>query len=113
LSARASAFSESERTVPPSGEQEGRLSRNSHHPPGHPPQRLVFRVEGFECSAPMVVSPLVELAGHRPLQEIDFGFQGGVPGELLLPPQPVLRLSHLECRPVSEAWVVMRVTLGS
>ena len=38
------------------------LESNYHHPLGHPPKRLV---EGFEWSAPLVVSPLVEPAGHR------------------------------------------------
>jgi hypothetical protein len=62
----------------------GKWSRNSHHPFGHPPQRLVFGIEGLECHTPVVVSPL-ELAGHRPLQAVDLCYQSGVPGDL---PQP-------------------------
>ena len=38
------------------------------------------------CSAPQVVSPLVEPAGQRPLQAVDLGFQSGVAGDLTLPP---------------------------
>ena len=41
--------------------------------------------------APLVVPPLVELAGHQPLQAVNLGFQSGVPGNLPLPPQPVLQ----------------------
>ena len=46
---------------------------------------------GFECRTPLVVLPLFEPAGHRPLQAVDLGFQNGVPGDLPLPPQPVLQ----------------------
>ena len=45
----------------------GRRRRNSHHPFGFPPQRLVFGVEGFDRRAPLVVPPPVEPAGNRPL----------------------------------------------
>jgi len=47
-------------------------------------------MEGFECCTPLVVPPLVEPAGHRPLQAVDLSFQSGVPGDLPPPPQPVL-----------------------
>jgi hypothetical protein len=72
------------------------MCRNFHHPFGHPPQRLVFRIEGFECSTPLVVSPFVEPTGNRPLQAVDLGFQSGVPGDLPPPPEPIFRLSHPE-----------------
>jgi hypothetical protein len=87
--ARSSEFSESERAIP-LGVTRGRRSWNSHHPLGHPPQRLVFGIEGFECSTSLVVPPLIEPAGHRPQQSVDLGFQSGVPGDLQPPPQPVL-----------------------
>ena len=50
----------------------GRRSRNSRHPLGHPPQRLVLGIEGFECRTPLVVPPLTEPVGHRPLQAVPF-----------------------------------------
>ena len=42
------------------GETEYELS----HPLSHPPQRLVFGMEGFECRTPLVVPPLIEPEGH-------------------------------------------------
>jgi len=83
-------FSESETAIPP-GMTRWRWIRNSHHPLGHPPQRLVLGIEGFECSTPLIVPPLVESAGHRTLQAVNLGLQSGVPGDLALPPQPVLQ----------------------
>ena len=81
----------------------GRWSRNSHHPSGHPPQRLVFRIDGFECSAPLVVSPLVEPAGHRPLQAVDLSFQSVLPVICNCLRSRFFRVSHPECRRLSEA----------
>ena len=52
---------------------------------------MVFGIEGFECRTPLVVSPLIEPAGHRPLQAVDLGFQSGVPADMPPPPQPVLQ----------------------
>jgi hypothetical protein len=72
-------------------EQGGRRSRNSHHPIRHLPQRLVFGIEGFECLTTLVLTPLIEWAGHRPLQAVDLGFQSGVPRDLPPPSQPVLQ----------------------
>jgi hypothetical protein len=60
-------------------------------PFGHPPQRLVFGIEGFECSIPLVVLPLVEPTGHQPLQAFEIGFQSGVPVDLPPPTQSVLQ----------------------
>ena len=68
----------------------GRWSRNSHHPFGHPPQQLVSGIKGFECRTPLVISPLVEPEGYRPLQAVDLGPKSGVPGDLPLSPQQVL-----------------------
>jgi len=90
LSARAASFSESERSIP-SAVSRGSWSRNSHHTFGHYPKRLIFKIEGFVCRSPLVVSPLAELTGHRILQAVDLGSQSGVPGDLPLPPQPVFR----------------------
>jgi hypothetical protein len=65
------------------------------------------------CHTPLVFPPLVELAGHRPLQAVDFGFQSGVPDDLLPPPQPVLQ-AYLALMPVGiRPWVVTRATFGS
>jgi hypothetical protein len=65
---------------------------------------LVFRIERFDCSAPLVVSPLVEPAGHRPQQTVTLGFETGVPGYMLLHPQPFFSdVYHPKFRPVSEA----------
>ena len=111
LSARASAFSESERSIPPWGDRGGRWRRKSHNPLSHPPQRLIFRIEGFECSTPLAVSPLVEPAGHRVLQAFDLGFQSGVPGELPLHSQPVFHAISSSGR-YRRPWVVTRATLG-
>jgi len=52
---------------------------------------MVFGIEGFECSNPLVVPPLVEPAGHLPLQVVGLGFKNGVLGDLPLPPQLVLQ----------------------
>jgi hypothetical protein len=52
---------------------------------------MVFGIEGFECSTPLVIPPLVEPTCHRPLQAVDLGFQSGVLGDLPPPPQPVLQ----------------------
>lgn len=41
-----------------------RRSRNPHHPFGHPLQRLVTVIE---CHTALVISPLLEPGGHRPL----------------------------------------------
>jgi hypothetical protein len=59
---------------------------------------LVFGIEGFEGSTPLVVPPLVEPAGHRPLQSVDLGFQSGVPCDLPLPPER--RLLYLKAQSV-------------
>jgi hypothetical protein len=86
---------------------------NSHHPLGHPPQRLVFGIEGFESSAALVVHPLFELAAYRPVQSVDLGFQSGVPGYLPPPPKPVLQAySILNDSPNRRPWIVTRATLG-
>jgi hypothetical protein len=87
-------------------------SRNSHHPFGHPTQRLVFRMERFECRSPLVVPPFVETSGQPPLQAVDLGFQSRVPGDLPTPPQPVLQaypvLNSIRYR---RPWETMRTTL--
>jgi len=41
------------------------------------------------CGTSLVVPPLVEPAGHRPLQAVDLSSQSGVPGDLPLLPQLV------------------------
>jgi len=62
----------------------------------------------------VVVPPLVEPASHRPLQADDLGFQSGVPGDLPLPPQPVLQAYFiLNAGRYRRPWVVTRETLGS
>ena len=43
------------------------------------------------CGAPLVIPPLIEPSGHRPLKAVDFGFQSGVPGDLPTSPQPVFQ----------------------
>ena len=72
---------------------------------------MVFGIEGFECRAALVVPPLVEPAGHRPLQTVDLGSQVGVPADLPLPPQTVLQAylflnASRDWRP----WVFTRAT---
>jgi hypothetical protein len=76
---------------------------NSHHQLGHPPQLLVFRIEGFECSTPLVVPPITEPTGHRLLHAVDLGSQNGVPGYLPLPRIRFFSPFRPECRPESEA----------
>ena len=90
MSARASAFSESERANPP-WLPGWRRSRYSHHPLGNPPKRLVFGMEVLECGTPLFVPPVIEPAGHKRLQAVDLGFQSGVPSDLTPPPQSVLK----------------------
>ena len=48
-------------------------------------------IQGFDCRAPPVVHPLVELSGHRTLKAVDLGFQTGVPGDLPPSPQSVFQ----------------------
>jgi len=43
------------------------------------------------CGAPLVIPPLIEPSGHRPLKAVDLGFQSGVPGDLPTSPQPVFQ----------------------
>ena len=63
MSGKALAFSEAERAIPP-GLPGWIQNRNSNHPLGHPPQRLIFGIEEFEYGTPLVVPPLVETVGH-------------------------------------------------
>jgi len=94
------------------GRPGGRWSKNSHRPLSHPPQRLVFRIEGLECSAPLVVSPFVESAGHRPLQAVELGFQSRVHGEIPLLPQPNFHSQLiLNAGRYRRQWIVTRATL--
>jgi len=89
----------------------GRSSRNSHHTFGHPPQGMVF---GIECRTPLVVSPLVEQVGHRPLQVVQLGFQSGVPVDLPPPSQPVLQAYLiLNAGRYGRPWVIAPATLRS
>ena len=99
MSAKASAFSECETAIPSWGVQGSRRSRNSHRPFGNP-QRLVFGIEGFECHNPLFVPPLIQPAGHRPLQAVNLGFQIGFPGDVPLPPQTIF-LVYLFLKAVS------------
>jgi hypothetical protein len=46
------------------GVTSGRRSRKSYHSSVHPPQRLVFGIEEFQCGTPLVVPQLVESTGH-------------------------------------------------
>ena len=87
MSARASAFSVSERAIPSAvtgggegGDGVGTLFTrlvilHSNWSPGSRDSSV-----GFECSAPLVVSPLFEPAGHRSLLAVDLGFQSEFPG---------------------------------
>ena len=64
--------------------------------------------------AQLVVSPLVELASHRPLQAVDLGLQSGLPGDLPLPPQPGFQAYFiLNAGWYRRPWVVTRETLGN
>jgi hypothetical protein len=91
-----------------------RRSRNCHHSLGHPPQRLVFGILGFECRTPLVVHPFIEPAGHSPLQAVDLGFQSGVPGDLPPPPQPVLQAYFIfNAGRYRRPWVVTWATFWS
>jgi hypothetical protein len=86
---------------------------NSHHSFCHPPQRLVFGIEGFEGGTAMVIPPLFELMCHRPLQAVHLGFQSGVPGDLPPPPQPVLQAYLVpNTSRYRGSWVVTWATLG-
>jgi hypothetical protein len=89
-------------------------SRNSHHPFGHPPQRLVFGIEGFESRTALAVPPLIEPSVHRPMQAGDLGFQSGISGDLSTLLQLVLQayLILIVSR-YRRPWVVTRATLGS
>ena len=71
-------------------------------------------MEGLECRIPPVVPPLIEPAGHRPLQAIDLGPQSGVPGDLPPAPQPVLQAYFvLNAGRYRRPWVITWVTFGS
>jgi len=41
---------------------------------------------GMQRRAPLVISLLVQLWGHRPPLAVDLSFQSGVPSDLPLPP---------------------------
>ncbi len=74
---------------------------------------MVFRIQGFECRAPPVVPPLVELSGHRPLEAVDLGFQSGVPGDLPPSPQSVFQAYFiLNTSRDLGGWVTMWATFG-
>ena len=45
-----------------------------------------YRFSEFQRCAALVISLLVQLAGHRPLLAVDLSFQSGVPSDLSLPP---------------------------
>ena len=86
----------------------------SHHRLGHPPQRLVFGMEGFECRTPLVVPPLIEQAGHRPLQAADLRFQSGVHGDLPSSPKPNLQAHFvLNAGGYRKPWLVTWAIFGS
>ena len=71
-------------------------------------------MEGFECRTPLVVPPLIEPAGHRPLQAVDLGFHSGVPGDLPLPPQSVLQAYFvLNAGRYRMLWVITWAKFGS
>ena len=75
---------------------------------------MVLRIEGFNIGAPLVVSPHVEQAGHRPPQSVDLGFQSGVPGDMPLPSQSILQAYIiLNASRYRGPWVVTRSTLES
>jgi hypothetical protein len=75
---------------------------------------LVFRIEGFECRTPLFDPPLIEPAGHIPLQAVDLGFQSGFPVDLPQPPQPVLQAYFiLNAGWYRRPWVVTWATFGS
>jgi len=57
-----------------------RWNRNSHHPFGHPLQRLVLGIEGFDCRIPLVEPTLVGVT--ELFLAVDLGSQSGVPGDL-------------------------------
>jgi hypothetical protein len=66
-------------------------SRNSHHPFDHPSIAIGLRNQGIRVSKPLVVNQIFESAGHRPVQAVGLDLQGGVPGDLALPPQHVFQ----------------------
>ena len=71
-------------------------------------------MEGFECRTPLVVPPLIEAVGHRPLQAVDLSFQSGIPGDQPTPPQPVLQAYFvLNASRYRRPWVVTWATFGS
>ena len=71
-------------------------------------------MEGLECRTPLVVPPLIEPASQRPLQAVDLGFQSGIPGDLPMPPQPVLQAYFvLNASRYRRPWVVTWATFGS
>ena len=41
---------------------------------------------GIQRPAPLVISLLVQLGGHRPPMAVDLSFQSGVPSDFPLPP---------------------------
>jgi len=71
-------------------------------------------MEGFECRTPLVVPPLIEPAVHRRLHAVELGFQGGVPGDLPPPPQPVLQAYFvLNAGRYRRPWDITWATFGS
>jgi hypothetical protein len=112
-SAKASAFSESERAIPPGVTRDG-VGVATHHPLSRPPQRLILRMQSLQGAAPLVVPPLLQLEGHRPLQAVYLSFKSRVPCELPLPPEPVLQAYLiLNTSRYRRPRVCTRSTLGS
>ena len=48
-------------------------------------------MQSLQSVTPLVVPPLLQLEGHRPLQAVYLSFEGRVPCELPLPPKAVLQ----------------------
>ena len=71
-------------------------------------------MQSFQSIIPLIVPPLLQLEGHRPLQAVYLSLQSRVPCELPLPPKPVLLAYFI----LNTSWyrrprVSTRSTLGS
>jgi hypothetical protein len=71
-------------------------------------------MQSLQSVTPLVVPPLLQLEGNRPLQAVYLSFESGVPCELPLPPKAVLQAYLiLNTSRYRRPQVCTRSTLGS
>jgi hypothetical protein len=71
-------------------------------------------MQSLQSVTPLVVPPLLQLKGNRPLQAVYISFGSGVPCELPVPPKPIIQeYLILNTSRYRSPWVCTRSTFGS